>query len=308
MASKRVTVFGGSGFLGRRIVKCLAAEGVGIRVAVRHPERASFLERMGRDGQIERVCAVVRWRYSSGCPRSGGRIRREPARRAWAMLRSSGARTDGIQTGSAQAFKHFDTANRIGAQTAPENVVADRALNNVERDGLLLTPEFLDSWIDAPIDPAIEPPVFLVGFPRSGTTLLDQILDGHPRLQVMEEKPALFDIRSTIDTMPGGYPSALASLKETDIQNLRDRYLRNVERHIDRRPGTILVDKLPVNICSIPLIVRLFPNSRIILALRHPCDVVLSNFMQDYKLNDAMANFLAALSIVRKLAMASLSL
>jgi hypothetical protein len=141
--------------------------------------------------------------------------------------------------------------------------------------------------------------VFLVGFPRSGTTLLDQILDGHPRLQVMEEKPALFDIRSTIDTMPGGYPSALASLKETDIQNLRDRYLRNVERHIDRRPGTILVDKLPLNICSIPLIVRLFPNSRIILALRHPCDVVLSNFMQDYKLNDAMANFLTIDSAAR---------
>ncbi|MCH7778007.1 MAG: NmrA family NAD(P)-binding protein, partial [Gemmatimonadetes bacterium] len=49
MASKRVTVFGGSGFLGRQIVKSLAAEGVSIRVAVRHPERASFLKRMGRD-------------------------------------------------------------------------------------------------------------------------------------------------------------------------------------------------------------------------------------------------------------------
>ena len=59
MASKRVTVFGGSGFLGRQIVKSLAAEGVSIRVAVRHPERASFLERMGRDGQIELVWADV---------------------------------------------------------------------------------------------------------------------------------------------------------------------------------------------------------------------------------------------------------
>ena len=64
MASKRVTVFGGSGFLGRQIVKSLAAEGVSIRVAVRHPERASFLERMGRDGQIERVRADV-WEEST---------------------------------------------------------------------------------------------------------------------------------------------------------------------------------------------------------------------------------------------------
>ena len=59
MASKRVTVFGGSGFLGRQIVKSLAAKGTNVRVAVRHPERASFLERLGRDGQIELVHADV---------------------------------------------------------------------------------------------------------------------------------------------------------------------------------------------------------------------------------------------------------
>ncbi|MDJ0896161.1 MAG: complex I NDUFA9 subunit family protein [Alphaproteobacteria bacterium] len=59
MASKRVSIFGGSGFLGRQIVKSLAVEGVSIRVAVRHPERASFLKRMGRDGQIGLVRANV---------------------------------------------------------------------------------------------------------------------------------------------------------------------------------------------------------------------------------------------------------
>ena len=64
MASKRVTVFGGSGFLGRQIVKSLAAEGVSIRVAVRHPERASFLKQMGRGGQIELVRANV-WEEST---------------------------------------------------------------------------------------------------------------------------------------------------------------------------------------------------------------------------------------------------
>ena len=59
MASKRATIFGGSGFLGHHIVKHLAAEGTSVRVAVRHPERASFLERLGRDGQIELVHADV---------------------------------------------------------------------------------------------------------------------------------------------------------------------------------------------------------------------------------------------------------
>ena len=64
MATKRVTVFGGSGFFGRQIVKSLAAEGISIRVAVRHPERASFLERMGRDGQIRLARANV-WEDST---------------------------------------------------------------------------------------------------------------------------------------------------------------------------------------------------------------------------------------------------
>ena len=59
MDSKPVTVFGGSGFLGRQIVERLAAEGASVRVAVRHPERAAFLERLGGDGQIELVAADV---------------------------------------------------------------------------------------------------------------------------------------------------------------------------------------------------------------------------------------------------------
>ena len=59
MASARVTVFGGSGFLGRHIVKSLAAEGARVRVAVRHPERGAFLERFGEAGQIELVHADV---------------------------------------------------------------------------------------------------------------------------------------------------------------------------------------------------------------------------------------------------------
>ncbi len=59
MASKRVTVFGGSGFLGRQIVKCLAAEGTNVRVAVRYPERASLLKGFARDSQIELVRADV---------------------------------------------------------------------------------------------------------------------------------------------------------------------------------------------------------------------------------------------------------
>ena len=64
MGSSRVTVFGGSGFLGRQIVSRLANHGADVRVAVRHPERASFLERGDRAGQITAVYADV-WEEAS---------------------------------------------------------------------------------------------------------------------------------------------------------------------------------------------------------------------------------------------------
>ena len=64
MATKLVTVFGGSGFLGRQIVKHLAAEGINVRVAVRHPERVAFLHQLDPDGRIELVYADV-WNESS---------------------------------------------------------------------------------------------------------------------------------------------------------------------------------------------------------------------------------------------------
>ena len=76
-----------------------------------------------------------------------------------------------------------------------------------------------------------------------------------------------------------------------DIQEYRKQYFQDVEKYLDRRPNIRLVDKFPLNIVHIPLIVRLFPDSQFILALCHPCDVVLSNFMQMYKINDAMAHF-----------------
>ena len=71
MASKRATVFGGSGFLGRQIVKHLAAAAYEVRVAVRHPERAAFLEELGQSGQIERVQADV-WKESTVAPAVAG--------------------------------------------------------------------------------------------------------------------------------------------------------------------------------------------------------------------------------------------
>jgi tetratricopeptide (TPR) repeat protein len=199
-----------------------------------------------------------------------------------------------LELDSAQAFRHFTLANTAqGREVGHKAAIQAEAYRQfVDNTAAAVCPEFVASWSPVQAAPASETPVFLVGFPRSGTTLLDQILDGHKQLQVMEENPAMAAVRAHVEAMPGGYPGALADLKEADIKNLRAIYKDNIERFLGRRPTVTLIDKLPLNIVNIPLIVRLFPGARFILALRHPLDVVMSNFMQFFQLNDATSHFM----------------
>jgi hypothetical protein len=73
---------------------------------------------------------------------------------------------------------------------------------------------------------------------------------------------------------------------------MRALYFAEAARHVPITSETTLVDKFPLHLNKAPLIHRLFPEARIILALRHPCDAVLSCFITNFRLNHAMANFL----------------
>ena len=132
-------------------------------------------------------------------------------------------------------------------------------------------------------------PVFLVGFPRPGTTLLDTIRRGHPDTVVLEEQPPL----NNCDKRIGGM-AAIPGLDAAEVAGLRRFYFDEVAK-VAPKPlgsGRMLVDKSPLFLSKAVLIQRLFPNARFILALRHPCDVLLSCFMSNFRLNDAMSNFL----------------
>ncbi|MFO1152569.1 MAG: sulfotransferase [Rhodospirillales bacterium] len=156
-----------------------------------------------------------------------------------------------------------------------------------------LTDNWRAGWTPPPVPLACDPPdpVFLVGFPRSGTTLLEQMLDAHPDLRTLEEKDAIDVVRRRVAALPGGYPDALATLSAAELADLRALYRAEVNRHLGDVPVGLLVDKMPLNSIEAALIHRLFPGARFLLALRHPADVVLSNFMQAFKPNAAMVQF-----------------
>ena len=139
-------------------------------------------------------------------------------------------------------------------------------------------------------------PIFLVGFPRSGTTLLEQILSTHSQVSVTGEDSILNDviaaIPDTISVKNSTYPNNLHLMKPAEIRKLRDIYWKRAAKFIkDKFINHRLVDKLPLNIIHLPLIYRLFPNTHIIFAMRDPRDVCLSCYTNIFESNSAMANF-----------------
>lgn len=129
----------------------------------------------------------------------------------------------------------------------------------------------------------LQDPVFLVGFPRSGTTLLEQLLDAHAGLSSFDEQPFLQRLIDQIEASGQRYPADLASLSTEAIVALRARYRQLAQGVMPVAVGTRWVDKNPLNLARLPLLRALFPNAQVLLAVRHPCDVVLSCWMQDFR-------------------------
>lgn len=190
-----------------------------------------------------------------------------------------------------QAGLAFAAAERANAMAAAEHPQAREAAAGyrarIAALAAQVTPEWHERWAPPPERFDRAAPVFLVGFPRSGTTLLDTLLMGHPEAHVLEEVPLLESLMERI-----GDIDRLAALGEAEIAELRALYFARLDETAPPAAGALVVDKLPLNILAAPLIHRLFPDARFILALRHPCDTVLSGFMQGFEFNEAMANFL----------------
>lgn len=187
-------------------------------------------------------------------------------------------------------------------RTITDTALLERSYDEGDRQRRALlaemTPEVIRRWrADAP--PAEErfQIAFLGGHPRSGTTLLEQILDAHPEVLAFDEPAAFTQEICNHLTPPAGAGAQLRALDELPAHrraDMRQRYVKSLLREIPDEPtARVLLDKNPSPTMSLNVWLRVFPELKVIIALRDPRDVIISCFFLNIMLNATNVNFLS---------------
>ncbi len=157
-----------------------------------------------------------------------------------------------------------------------------------------ITKESVITWSEMPADKR-RPPVFLVGFPRSGTTLFAKILGGHSQIVAANEPPFVSRMLKAAQVIAGAsqaYPNVLNLLDDRQLRMLANEYWKAVDQQCDAAElnGKLLLDQLPLNLNHLPLVRRIFPEAKVLVAIRDPRDSVLSFFFEEFSPNVAMVH------------------
>jgi tetratricopeptide (TPR) repeat protein len=185
-----------------------------------------------------------------------------------------------------EAFAAYDAGKRTLRATTGQSYLAEEASGLVGRLRNFFTASRLKILPRAGVRSDVAQPIFIVGFPRSGTTMVEQTLTAHPRISAGDELPTIHELTAIIPRMlnsPLTYPEAFADLWLGDqvegLDNLRDYYLQRARQLGAVKKGAgFFTDKMPLNETHLGLIGLIFPQAPIIHLLRHPLDVVLSVF------------------------------
>jgi len=143
-----------------------------------------------------------------------------------------------------------------------------------------------ESWTSKPkpVEGGPKTHVFLLGFPRSGTTLLEQVLASHPDVEALEERETLVDAQRAFQMQPADV-IRLAKASEAELAPLRAAYWERVRAEGADPVGKVFVDKHPLHTFRLPLILKLFPDAKILFARRDPRDVVLSCYRRRFAMS-----------------------
>jgi len=183
-----------------------------------------------------------------------------------------------------EAFACFDLGKKRAIEMGAHTYLGDAAADMAAHLKGFFQTRRLKTLPHAETRAGMPQPVFIVGFPRSGTTLIEQTLTVHPRISAGDELPYLNDITQIMPRLlasPLTYPEALAELWMGDqrdgLNELRDYYLnRAAKSGIFKEGADFFTDKMPLNETHLGLIALLFPQSPIIHVVRHPLDILLS--------------------------------
>jgi len=183
-----------------------------------------------------------------------------------------------------EAFATFDAGRKRLREVSGQSYLQAHAEQLVARLKNFFVAKRLATLPRAARRTDVAQPLFVLGFPRSGTTLLEQTLSAHPRIAAGDELPFIAEIAELMPRLlesPLAYPEALAELwmgdHREDLNNLRDHYLRKVAQlGIVPQGADWFTDKMPLNETHLGLIGLLFPESPLLHVTRHPLDVVLS--------------------------------
>lgn len=185
-----------------------------------------------------------------------------------------------------EAFAAFAEGKRLCREVSGLVYLDEQARQLIERSRGFFTETRLRIMPRAQSREDLPQPIFILGFPRSGTTLVEQTLSAHPLISAGDELPFVNEITGSMPRMlnsPLGYPEALAELWMGDrcsgLDELRDYYLQRVlQLGILAPGGRWFTDKMPLNETHVGLIALMFPRAPLVHVLRHPLDVVLSVF------------------------------
>lgn len=197
-----------------------------------------------------------------------------------------------------EAFERAREGKQHWLQTAEARRYKLENMQSIVKETLsFLRPGCVERWSDPDPDPHGQPPVFFVGFPRSGTTLTERILESHSAIASTDEKPFLADMIKSASRMLGatkveGFLDRLGELTQPQIAELRAAYWKAASSSLagvdlSRKR---LVDKVPLNVISLPIARRVFPGAKVIMALRDPRDCTISCLMQMFEPNPSMVH------------------
>ncbi|MCH9654363.1 MAG: sulfotransferase [Planctomycetes bacterium] len=177
-----------------------------------------------------------------------------------------------------KAFAAYETGN----QFRHSEFSIDQFRKEIDRLISVFSAELIQQL--SPLGISSEVPVFIVGMPRTGTTLVEQILSSHPEIHGAGELPDISSIAGTLKkyaTTDTDFPECINNLPQNVFAGMGDAYLSRLRSFDDA--AIRIIDKMPANFLYLGLIAILFPKAKVIHCQRHPLDTCLSCFFQRFR-------------------------